>query len=79
MATDGFWFVRSATKQILVPMASKIWGSGQMQAGFVCLDIGVSVRGWRASTQPSPRLEGTSSSIYSLGQTTVTGEEGCRM
>ena len=31
------------TKRIFDPTASKIWGSGQMWAGFVCFDIGVSV------------------------------------
>ena len=46
------------TKQTLAPTASKIWGSGQMEVGSVCLGTGVSVRGWRASTQSSPRSAG---------------------
>ena len=67
------------TNRILVPTASKNWGAGQMKEGLVCLDIGVSVRGGRASTQSSPSSEGTSSSTYSPGQTTVSGEEARRI
>ena len=74
-----FGLLEVLTKRILVPTVSKIWGSGQMQAGLVCLDIGQSVCDWRVSTQSSPRSEGTSSSTYSPGQTTVAGEEARRM
>ena len=73
-----FGLLEVLTKRILVPTVSKIWGSGQMQAGLVCLDIGQSVCDWRVSTQSS-RSEGTSSSTYSPGQTTVAGEEARRM
>ena len=65
------------TKRILDPTASKIWGSGQMWAGFGCFEIGVSVRGCSANIRSSPRSGRMSSSKYSPGHTTVA-EEGAR-
>ena len=41
---------RPTTKRISDPTASRIWSSRQMVVGLVCFGIGVSVRGWRAST-----------------------------
>ena len=41
----AFGALEVLTKRILDVKASKIWGSGQMSVGFVCFEIGVSVRG----------------------------------
>ena len=37
VATNEVWF-------FLVPIASRVWGSGQMEVGLVCLGIGMSLK-----------------------------------